>query len=469
MPQSLPPGVPRVGDVFAGKYRVDRLLGLGGMGVVVAATHLHLDEVVAIKLLLPDVAKDAELVARFLREGRAAVKIHSEHVARVLDVATDDSGAPYMVMEYLDGGDLAQVLAHHGPLPVTVTVDYVLQACEALAEAHALGIIHRDLKPGNLFLSTRSDGSHVVKVLDFGISKLLAASAEPQAPWSITKTRTSMGSPAYMSPEQMRSARKVDQRADIWALGTTMYELLTGRAPFDGETMPELCAAILQDTPASIRALRTDVPLGLEAIIRRCLEKDAAARYGSIVELAAALAAFGTPAGRGSAERILRIAHTIGQRSVSRSSVSSGEFTAAAAVPAPRVNTASAWGETKRARSHTAKRLAIAGGALLVVSCAGLVALVIARGPSDARTDARGAPTPSFATSSAPSVPASSAPSPRVATAAAPSSAPPAPSELPSVTSSASSNPTSAPHAPTPHVAPLPKPKPSGTANDRQG
>src|SRR3954470_13666053 len=208
------------GEILAGKYRVERVLGVGGMGVVVAATHLQLDERVAIKFLVPDALSSDEAVARFAREARAAVKIKSEHVARVIDVGTLDNGAPYMVMEYLEGGDLSRVLQAQGPLPVEDAVEYVLQACEAIAHAHVLGIVHRDLKPANLFLTKRNDGSQSVKVLDFGISKVLSGnSGASSSDAAMTRTRAVMGSPLYMSPEQMTSTRDVDGRTDIWALG----------------------------------------------------------------------------------------------------------------------------------------------------------------------------------------------------------------------------------------------------------
>ena len=164
--------------VLLGKYRVDRILGAGGIGVIVAAHHLQLDERVAIKFLLPDALQSPDVVARFAQEARAAVKIKSEHVVRVIDVGTLASGSPYMVMEYLEGADLSAVLSRRGPMPVEEVVGLVLQACEALAEAHALGIVHRDLKPANLFSIARADGSASVKVLDFGISKVTTAGAD---------------------------------------------------------------------------------------------------------------------------------------------------------------------------------------------------------------------------------------------------------------------------------------------------
>jgi eukaryotic-like serine/threonine-protein kinase len=299
-------GTPQVGDVLGGKFRVERVLGSGGMGVVVAAFHLQLEQRVALKLLQADAAKQPEVVTRFAREARAAARIQSEHVARVLDVGSLDTGEPYMVMEYLEGEDLEAELRAKGPLPVVETVGWVLQACEAIAQAHALGIVHRDLKPANLFLAERADGTRTMKVLDFGISKVLVDGAQV-ADASLTRTSAVMGSPMYMSPEQLRSARDVDARADIWALGVTAYELLCGKGPFSTGTVPEVCAAILKDAPEPPRALRKDLPEGLQAVVLRCLEKDVARRFGNIAELALALLSYGPPGSEVSIERISRV------------------------------------------------------------------------------------------------------------------------------------------------------------------
>ena len=204
-------GPPR-DSIIAGKYRVESTLGFGGMGVVLAARHLQLDERVAIKVLRDDVTVDAEHVARFLREAQAAVRLKSEHVARILDVGTLPDGKPYMVMELLEGLDLGRLLQDQGQLARPLAVDLVLQTCDALAEAHAIGIVHRDIKPTNLFITSRRDGSPLLKVLDFGISK-----AQSTAELSLTQTSSMLGTPAYMSPEQMRSARNADARSDLWS------------------------------------------------------------------------------------------------------------------------------------------------------------------------------------------------------------------------------------------------------------
>lgn len=294
------------GTVVAGKFRIERVLGEGGMGIVLAAHHLHLGRMVAIKLLKPDALTHADIVARFGNEARSASRIQSEHVARVLDVGALDSGEPYMVMEYLEGSDLSKHVRQRGPLGIEEAVDYLLQACEALAEAHVAGIVHRDLKPANLYLTRRADGSTCVKVLDFGISKAALAGDQPAAQ-NLTQTSSVLGTPGYMAPEQLRSSKHVDARTDIWALGVILHELLTGRLAFQGSTVPEVYAAILSSPPESLRSTRPDAPPELEAIIAKCLEKDASRRFANVGEFAAALVRFAPVSGRLSAERIGRI------------------------------------------------------------------------------------------------------------------------------------------------------------------
>jgi len=306
-PSNFPPTLPseppvRVGDLLADKYRVESILGAGGMGMVVAALHLELDQRVAIKFLLPELVANPEAVARFAREARAAVKITNEHVARVSDVGKLENGAPFMVMEYLDGVNLSTWLADRGRLSVEEASDFMLQACEAIAEAHSLGIVHRDLKPSNLFVVRRSDGGQIVKLLDFGISKFTgSAAAMPDG--AMTRTAESMGSPLYMSPEQIRSSKDVDHRTDIWSLGVILYELLTGVPPFDGATLPEVVYQITAGAPVSLREKRGDASHGLETVILRCLEKDPARRLQTIAELATQLSEFAPRRSRTSLER----------------------------------------------------------------------------------------------------------------------------------------------------------------------
>jgi eukaryotic-like serine/threonine-protein kinase len=295
--QSLGAGTPALGDVIAKKYRVESLVGRGGMGVVVAARHVQLGQVVAIKLLTlpPDEERRDEAVARFLHEAQAAARLQNDHVVRIYDVGQLDDGLPFMVMELLTGSDLGTMLDERGALPEAEAVDYVLQACAGIAEAHQMGIVHRDLKPSNLFVTRRSDGLPLLKVLDFGISKQLS-DASGEAVASLTNTRTLMGSPHYMSPEQIRDARRVDARADIWALGIILQELLTDAPVFRGESFPGVCAAIVADPPMPVRTMRPDVSERLEAIIDRCLEKDVRRRYQTVAELAAELSPLGSRA-----------------------------------------------------------------------------------------------------------------------------------------------------------------------------
>ncbi len=293
---------PAPGTILLGKYQVERVLGQGGMGVVVAARHLVLDERVAMKFLLPEVAQNTDVVRRFLREAQSAVKIRSEHIARVIDVGTMETGQPYIVMEYLAGADLAEVLQRQGPLPMDHAVEYVLHACEALADAHSLGIVHRDIKPANLFLTTKNDGTPFIKVLDFGISKITGGDAQ-----NLTRTRGMMGSPLYMSPEQLNSAKDVDHRVDVYALGVVLFELLTGRQPFEAEELPQLIVKILSVAPAQLRTYRMDLPPQLEEVINRCLAKNRDERFQSVAELAHALSPFASARALGSAERAARI------------------------------------------------------------------------------------------------------------------------------------------------------------------
>ena len=295
----------RTGDVLAGKYRVERVLGQGGMGVVVAARHVRLGERVAIKFPVARLSARGDVVARLVREGRAAMRIRSEHVARVHDVGTLDTGEPFLVMEYLEGRDLGAVVAADGPLPIEAAVEYVLQVSEALAEAHAMGIIHRDLKPSNLFLSRRADGSPVVKVIDFGISKD-TGSTGGDADGLITDSAAVVGSPLYMSPEQMRSARQLDARSDIWALGATLHALVTGAPPFPAGSLLDIHELIVRGAPG-LRGARADAPAALEAIVLRCLQRDPADRYATIADLAEALGEIAPEHARASARRVARI------------------------------------------------------------------------------------------------------------------------------------------------------------------
>jgi serine/threonine protein kinase len=287
------------GTILAGKYRIERMIGEGGMGMVVAAMHLHLGTQVALKFLHHDMVANQQMSERFLREARASALLKSEHVCRVSDVGMLDNGAPYIVMELLTGQDLASMLRNHGPMPIATLSEYVLQALHGLAEAHGAGIVHRDLKPGNLFWTQRPDGSTLIKVLDFGIAK-----APGSANFSMTQTSTVMGSPGYMSPEQLKSSKVVDARSDIWSMGVVMYELLSGRTPFEGESITELALKVAMDpTPV----LPGNFPPAFQAVISRCLEKDPARRFQDVSELAQALAPFAGPRGHDFANNVTRV------------------------------------------------------------------------------------------------------------------------------------------------------------------
>jgi serine/threonine-protein kinase len=282
-------GTPQPGEIIAGKYRVEKVLGAGAMGMVVAARHVDLGELRAIKIMLPSALSNAQAVERFLREARAVAKLKTDYVAKVHDIGRLDSGAPYIVMEHLEGRDLRAALDQHGQLPVAQAVSYVIETCEALAEAHAMGIVHRDLKPANLFLAQASGGATRVKVLDFGVAKVIETDG---AGAKLTHTTMALGSPLYMSPEQVRSSRTVDARSDIWALGVILYESLTGRRPFEANTLVDLCAQIYGHTPPPPSSLRAGIPAALDAAVLRCLEKDREKRFATVSQLATAIAPY---------------------------------------------------------------------------------------------------------------------------------------------------------------------------------
>jgi predicted Ser/Thr protein kinase len=441
------------GTVLAGKYRVDRILGEGGMGVVVAATDVQLERRVAIKFLLPDYAQHHEAAQRFLREARAAVKIQSEHVARVIDVGTMENGAPYMVMEYLEGRDLAALIDERLQLPVEEAIAYVLEACDAIAEAHSVGIVHRDLKPANLFLTKQPDGSVRIKVLDFGISKALATPGTSDP--SLTRTSSMMGSPLYMSPEQMKSAKNVDPRTDVWALGVIAYELLTGEPPFYAESIPELSDKVLLEEPRPIRSVRPDVPEALEAAVKRALAKDTAARFASVADLATALASFGPARTRANVERATRVL-----RKSAMSSVTSEAGSLPAGSTGAYARTAAAWTDpgAPTATSPGPRRGPMIGGAIaLGVAVVGAVVFAL----SSRASAPAASPVVAAAAAAGPAVPVAAparpaAEDPRPVLSAAPA---PEPAVAPSPAPSAS--------APAALVAPASAPAKGGAAHAR--
>jgi len=272
------------GDIIAGKYKIDRVIGAGGMGTVVAASHLQLNQPVALKFMLPAIAADPQAAARFLREARAAVRLSSPHVGRVLDLDSLPNGTPYLVMELLEGITLAQALQEQKRMSATVALGWVRQALSALSEAHALGIVHRDFKPANLFLARKVDGSTQLKVLDFGIAKSIHPDIEKGL--SGTSSQMLLGSPPYMAPEQVNPGATVDARTDVWACGVVLYELLSGVLPFEGKTFVDVMYSIANKAP---KPLPVDVPAAIAAVIDRCLAKQAATRYADASALLTAL------------------------------------------------------------------------------------------------------------------------------------------------------------------------------------
>jgi len=290
------------GEILGGKYQIIELIGVGGMGFVVSATHIELGEKVALKFLRSDCLANRDLVARFAREARASVKIKSEYVARVFDVGTMPDGSPFIVMELLEGRDLYEIVQQQGPLSIKQAVEYMMHACEALATAHAVGVVHRDIKPENLFLSRQPQGLDIVKVLDFGISKVALTGSGYDSKTPLVQTLMPMGSPVYMSPEQLRGL-DTDSRTDIWSLGCVLFELLAGHAPFNAPSLTLLTAMILEQSAPPLRSVCPDAPPALEAAIARCLEKDPARRFQNVGQLALALYPFAPRRARLSAER----------------------------------------------------------------------------------------------------------------------------------------------------------------------
>lgn len=353
VPSALPFDAPLVapGDVIGDKYRIDAVVGRGGMSIVYRATHLVLDQAVAIKVLSAAALVMPEYVARLKREARAASRIRSEHVVRIVDIGElPGKGVPFLVMEHLSGADLAAVLAGRGPLPVHLAIECMMQICEALAEAHALGIIHRDLKPANLFLTEAVDGSPCLKVLDFGISRM--TQRQPLSP--VTDPGTVLGTPSYMAPEQMEGRDALDPRSDIWALGSILYELLTGQPPYTGDTLPQIYVKIMRTKTPRASVVRDDVGSELDEIVSRCLEVEPERRFQTVAELAWALSSLGTPQTRDSAARIARV--------FDRRSAESGLAEVMSAPAAP-VRRPSREGRSWRKLAGTASAALLLGGA----------------------------------------------------------------------------------------------------------
>lgn len=431
----------KVGDTLAGKYRIDRVLGIGGMGVVVAATHLDLDSKVAIKVMRDELLDEPSAVQRLMLEARAAAKIRSEHVARVLDVSTLPSGVPYIVMEFLDGCDLAQLLSEQGTLPVAQAADYLLEACEALAEAHAAQIIHRDLKPENLFVARGADGSPTIKVVDFGISKQIGPAANERA---LTNPSTAVGSPQFMAPEQMQS-RAVDARADIWALGAILYQSVTGKHAFDGKTLPEVCAKVLGQEPPSMRSLKPELPGELELLVQRCLKKNPDQRFGDVAGFAAALAPFGTSGAQRSMERVNRV---LRGSSATISKVATAPTVAVSVTPMAGAGT-----YINQTASTNSNRLVIG---LIVAAVVVIGAVTFALRSPNAPAASAASPVV------APVEPTKPTPSPAVQVVSPPATTPSATAPTPKAVGAIHESPAATPSAaPSASAAATPKPKPT--------
>jgi serine/threonine-protein kinase len=461
-----------IGSVVDGKYKVEKVLGRGAMGVVVQATHVHLGEKVALKFLRYRAKSGTEdFQSRFKREARVSAKLKNEHITRVIDVGVWKERVPYMVMDYLEGGDLRELIKAQGPLPIGTAVDYTVQVCVGIAEAHANGIVHRDLKPSNLFLTKRPDGSDLLKVLDFGISKWRAGETEVD---ELTQTGVVLGSPKYMAPEQLFGSADVDSRADVWSIGAILYEMLAGRPPFDMPTFTRICAELSTNRPPpSLSEKRPDITPELEAVIMKCFMRNPDERTHDVAELAGSLldavqAPFAAPMRQKIASMLdpgstnLGASGAKGMASGAYGTVSSGAYNVLSTTgsgprstlsesgrtPAP----ASTMGPSTTASAQTmepapARRGALvpglAIGALLVV---GIVAYVSLSGHDTSKAPAGQA----SATATAPTAPPTSTFAVATATATdTASAAPPMPSASASI-------------APTVAVAPQPPPPPPG-------
>ena len=427
-----------VGDVIHGKYKVERVIGEGGMGLVVAAKHLTLDRSVALKVLNQKSQESQEALERFTREARAAARIQSEHVGRVLDVDAMPGGAPFIVMELLDGHDLSEEIRRNQRVPVEKAVAFMLQACEAIAEAHASGIVHRDLKPANLFLSKSASGNQMVKVLDFGISKITRReeAGSITANKALTNPTSMLGSPLYMSPEQMKASTEVDARTDIWSLGVILYELLSGRSPFDANTIPMICAAVLSQTPPPVgvvlsqMGVNTPIPDGIERIVQRCLQKDPEKRYRDIAHLARALSPFAPEQGKITLERISKLKDEQGMPAASPASVFPPASHREGSL------TITSWGTPPPSPARKFLPLAIAGGVVAVI---GVAALVVTLGKAEKSATAAVSdlpPTTAVATTAV----ATATPPPTPLTVTASASAPPVGTESAAASASVSAS-----------------------------
>ncbi len=397
----MAPALPQPGETISDKYEVVRFLGKGGMGIVVEGRHRKLDQRFAIKVLLPDALERPDAVARFEREARAAARLKSPHVVRVVDVDSDPArgGLPFLVMEYLEGHDLGTELRRRGKIPVPEAVDLALEAAVALAEAHAAGIVHRDIKPSNLFLCSES-GVPVLKVMDFGISKLVSVPGETE----LTTTETTLGTPSYMAPEQLMSSRTIDHRVDIWALGVVLYRMLSGSLPFSADSATALAVQIATQSPTDLANIAPWVPPNLAGVVMMALERDPSKRPADAGAFARLLEPFGSgrvPLGAQLAGFVPR-------------AVSSHDLPELSSTTLENAPTASAWHRPAAAPvSRSPLLLALALG--LVAAAVGFAIFVGVKNPPEP---------PPVSAASAPSIPA---PPPSESVAIEPTPLPPPP------------------------------------------
>ena len=425
-------GLPSSGAMIAGKYLLGEVIGVGGMGVVLAGEHVELQQPVAVKLLLPRVALYPGARDRFVREARAAARIPGEHAVRILDVGTTEDGVAYMTMERLEGSDLSALLQQRGQLPATEAVDFVLQAIEGVSAAHAVGVVHRDLKPSNLFLAQRKGGRSIVKVLDFGISKTLTGS-DAVAMQTLTDPNAPIGSPQYMAPEQIVDGRSVDARADLWALGVILYELLSGQPPFDAASISHLFVKILHEPQRPLSEMRPDLPEALVGVIAACLTKDPGLRVASCAELRRLLLPFASERMRA------RLANAHDAEGEGEAPIASSPRAAFNSVPASASTDAFRATELQgEARGRGSKPGLVAAAALVLAAAAVFAALRTGSapppggGPTVATTAAASTPPPSVMP--AQSATAASAADPPDAASSAPTSASGEPAVSPDAT-----------------------------------
>jgi len=280
--------------LLGGKYRIERSLAAGGMGQVVIAEHLDLGRRVAIKLLRRELVRDSKTAERFRQEAKIVAKLKSPHVVRVFDVGSLDDGTPYIVMEFLEGEPLNRFISRNAPVPIEQAVEIILQALDGIAEAHSAGVVHRDLKPHNLFVTSRVDGARVIKVLDFGISKVATEISliTDASTGGITLPNEILGTPIYMAPEQVTNSKDVDGRADLWSMGVILREMITGKRLFQGASPSAVFANILRDPVPDLLTECSSVPAGLDDVLARILARDRDQRFSTAKDMATALLPF---------------------------------------------------------------------------------------------------------------------------------------------------------------------------------